>query len=452
MFKKNSNIPFYIISGLIACLCIFIYTSPKFERIPPNIEIPDITYWNLKWNVPIRLLDSSGIKSYKVSFIKNDDIVILVDKKVEDTKTDIEFNLPIPKINIVDGDVLKYKIEVTDNSKYKFFLGNTTQKEFEIIVDRTPPEAGIIAMSNKIAYGGSAVVVFFAKDDNLANISISNGYQSFVAFPFIKDGYYVSIVPWSIHNPTFKGRIIVEDKAGNIKRSNIGFARYSRNYRISNLTLKDSFIDNKIASVIESVSTISLDSFSSRLEMFKYANEVIRNNDENMVYSKILNLDLKDLHQINVFKPLKDAVIVGIFGDHRKYTLNKEPAGESYHLGTDLANVKNAQVFASNDGVVVLKEGLGIYGNTIVIDHGLGVSTLYSHLSEFYVKEGDVVKKGDVIARTGATGLAFGDHLHFGVLIQGVFALSAEFMDSRWLKTNINDVLIEAINIKEKKK
>ncbi|MBR7118562.1 MAG: M23 family metallopeptidase [Helicobacteraceae bacterium] len=449
MFKKNSNIPFYIISGLIACLCIFIYTSPKFERIPPNIEIPDITYWNLKWNVPIRLLDSSGIKSYKVSFIKNDDIVILVDKKVEDTKTDIEFNLPIPKINIVDGDVLKYKIEVTDNSKYKFFLGNTTQKEFEIIVDRIPPEAGIIAMSNKITYGGSAVVVFFAKDDNLANISISNGHQSFVAFPFIKDGYYVSIVPWSIHNPTFKGRIIVEDKAGNIKRSNIGFARYSRNYRTSNLTLKDSFIDNKIASVIESVSTISLDSFSSRLEMFKYANEVIRNNDENMVYSKILNLDLKDLHQINVFKPLKDAVIVGMFGDHRKYTLNKEPAGESYHLGIDLANVKNAQVFASNDGVVVLKEGLGIYGNTIVIDHGLGVSTLYSHLSEFYVKEGDVVKKGDVIARTGATGLAFGDHLHFGVLIQGVFALSTEFMDSRWLKTNINDVLSEAINIIE---
>lgn len=449
MFKKNSNIPFYIISGLIACLCIFIYTSPKFERIPPNIEIPDITYWNLKWNVPIRLLDSSGIKSYKVSFIKNDDIVILVDKKVEDTKTDIEFNLPIPKINIVDGDVLKYKIEVTDNSKYKFFLGNTTQKEFEIIVDRIPPEAGIIAMSNKITYGGSAVVVFFAKDDNLANISISNGYQSFVAFPFIKDGYYVSIVPWSIHNPTFKGRIIVEDKARNIKRSNIGFARYSRNYRTSNLTLKDSFIDNKIASVIESVSTISLDSFSSRLEMFKYANEVIRNNDENMVYSKILNLDLKDLHQINVFKPLKDAVIVGIFGDHRKYTLNKDSAGESYHLGTDLANVKNAQVFASNDGVVVLKEGLGIYGNTIVIDHGLGVSTLYSHLSEFYVKEGDVVKKGDVIARTGASGLAFGDHLHFGVLIQGVFALSSEFMDSRWLKTNINDVLSEAINIIE---
>lgn len=451
MFKKNSNIPFYIILGLIACLCIFIYTSPKFERTPPNIEIPDITYWNLKWNVPVKLLDSSGIKSYKVSFIGNGEIVTLIDKKIEDNKKDIEFYLPIPKINITDGDILKYKIEATDNSKYNFFLGNTTQKEFEIIVDRIPPEARIIAMSNKIAHGGSAAVVFFAKDDNLASISISNGYQNFVAFPFIKDGYYVSIVPWSIHNPSFRGRIIVEDKAGNIKRSNIGFARYSRNYRVSNLSLKDSFIDNKIVSVIESAGTIPIDAFSSRLEMFKYANETIRNNDENMIYDKILNLDLKNSYQINAFKPLKDSVIVGIFGDHRKYTLDKEPAGESYHLGTDLASIKNAQVFASNDGVVVLKESLGIYGNTIVIDHGLGIYTLYSHLSEFYVKEDDVVKQGDIIGRTGASGLAFGDHLHFGVLIQGVFVLSTEFMDSRWLKTNINDVLSEAINIIENK-
>ncbi|RDU57602.1 M23 family metallopeptidase [Helicobacter sp. MIT 99-5507] len=451
MFKKNSNIPFYIILSLIACLCIFIYTSPKFERTPPNIEIPDITYWNLKWNVPVKLLDSSGIKSYKVSFIRNDEIITLIDKKIEDNKKDIEFYLPIPKINITDGDILKYKIEATDNSKHNFFLGNTTQKEFEIIVDRIPPEARIIAMSNKIAHGGSAAVVFFAKDDNLASISISNGYQNFVAFPFIKDGYYVSIVPWSIHNPSFRGRIIVEDKAGNIKRSNIGFARYSRNYRVSNLSLKDSFIDNKIVSVIESAGTIPIDAFSSRLEMFKYANETIRNNDENMIYDKILNLDLKNSYQINAFKPLKDSVIVGIFGDHRKYTLDKEPAGESYHLGTDLASIKNAQVFASNDGVVVLKESLGIYGNTIVIDHGLGIYTLYSHLSEFYVKEDDVVKQGDIIGRTGASGLAFGDHLHFGVLIQGVFVLSTEFMDSRWLKTNINDVLSEAMNIIENK-
>ena len=452
MRKKSSNFPFYIILIVIVCLCVFVYFSPKFERTPPKIEVPSMTYWNLKWNVPIKISDSSGIKSYRVSIIKNDNANVILEKNINDgIKTDIEFNLPIPKINILNGDTLRYKIEAIDNSKYNFFLGNVSEKEFNIIVDTEPPQAGIIAMSNKITRGGSGVVVFFAKDDNLANISISNGYQSFVAFPFLKDGYYASIIPWSIHNPNFKGRIIVEDKAGNIKRSNIGFARYARNYRTSTLTLKDSFIDNKISSVIENVSSIPIDIFKSRMEMFRYANETIRGNDEKIINSKILNLELQDNYQINTFKPLKDSVIVGLFGDHRKYVLNKESAGESYHLGTDLANIKNAQIFASNDGVVVLKESLGIYGNTIVLDHGLGVSTLYSHLSEFYVEEGDFVKKGDVIGRTGATGLAFGDHLHFSVLIQGVFALSTEWMDSRWLKVNINDVLNEAVNIIENK-
>ena len=449
MFKKNSNIPFYIFLGLIACLCIFVYISPKFERNPPNIEIPDMSYWNLKWNVPVRLLDFSGIKSYKVSFIQNDEVTILIDEKNEENKQEIAFNLPIPKINIKDGDVLKYKIEAVDNSNYRFFLGNKIEKEFEIKIDLNPPEARIIAMSNKITYGGSAAVVFFARDENLANISISNGYQSFVAFPFIKENYYVSIVPWSIHNPDFKGKIIVTDKARNTKNSNIGFSKYSKHYRISNLNLKNSFIDNKIASVIESVSAIPLDSFSSRLEMFKYANEYIRNNDEKIIYDKILNLDLPNAYPINAFRPIKDSVIVGIFGDHRKYTLDKELAGESYHLGTDLASIKNAQIFASNNGVVVLRENLGIYGNTIVLDHGLGVYSLYSHLSEFYVKENDEVKNGDIIGRSGDSGLAFGDHLHFGILIQGVFVLSTEFMDSRWLKANINDVLSEAIEIIE---
>lgn len=451
MRKKSSNIPFYIVLILIICLCVFIYLSPKFERTPPTIEVPNMTYWNLKWDIPIKISDSSGIKSYRVSIINGNDVNTLLEKHIDDEiKTNIEFNLPIPKISISNGDTLKYKIDVVDNSKYHFFLGNSSEKKFDITIDTKSPQVGIIAMSNKITRGGSGVVVFFAKDDNLANISLSNGYESFVAFPFLKKGYYVSIIPWSIHNPNFKGRIIVEDKAGNIRRSNIGFARYARNYRTSNLTLKDSFIDDKISSIIEN-SSVPLDSFKSRLEMFKYVNNVIRGNDEKIIYSKILNLDLNNNYQINTFKPLKDYVIVGLFGDHRKFMLDKEPAGESYHLGIDLANIKNAQVFASNDGVVVLKESLGIYGNTIIIDHGFGLSTLYSHLSESYVKEGDIVKKGDVIARTGATGLAFGDHLHFGVLIQGVFALSPEWMDSRWLKVNINDVLSEAVDIIENK-
>ena len=104
-------------------------------------------------------------------------------------------------------------------------------------------------------------------------------------------------------------------------------------------------------------------------------------------------------------------------------------------------------VIASNDGVVVLNEEMGIHGNAIIIEHGFGVASLYAHLSESLVKEGDIVKKGDIIAKTGASGLAFGDHLHFSILLQGVPSVSNEWMDSRWLKTHINDIIKSAKEI-----
>lgn len=451
MRKKEGNILFFFISVICVCAGFFVYSSSKFEREKPIIDVPDISYWNLKWDIPIKISDNTGIKSYKVTLIKDNKEIVLLSKKGNKEKN-IDFILPIPKMSISDKDKLKYRIDVIDDSNFRFFLGNNSSSEFELTIDTKLPSARIIAMSNKITKGGSAAVVFFAKDENLANISISNGYQSFVAFPFLKENYYVSIIPWSIHNPNFRGLITIQDKAGNIKKSNIGFAKYSKVYRTSNLALKNNFLDGKIVELIENASEFSLDSFSSRFDMFRYVNETIRNRDEATISSKILNLDLLDsTSDINVFKPLKDAVIVGLYGDHRKYSIEKEPAGESFHLGTDLANTKNAQVSVSNDGVVVLSESLGIYGNAVMIDHGLGISSLYSHLNEIYVSEGDAVKKGDILGRTGVSGLAFGDHLHFGILIQGVFVLSTEWMDSKWLKVNINDVLSDAKQIIENK-
>ena len=139
MRKKSSNFPFYIILIVIVCLCVFIYFSPKFERTPPKIEVPSMTYWNLKWNVPIKISDSSGIKSYRVSIIKNDNANVILEKNINDgIKTDIEFNLPIPKINILNGDTLRYKIEAIDNSKYNFFLGNVSVGTFPNKYKKSP--------------------------------------------------------------------------------------------------------------------------------------------------------------------------------------------------------------------------------------------------------------------------------------------------------------------------
>ena len=267
--KKKSNFFSYIFLFSICSLVYFVYSSPYFERVKPSIEIPDISYWNLKWDVPIHISDSSGIKSYKTTLqIDNEKEEVLIDKK-NINERDITFSLPLPKSNIQSGSVLTYTIEAIDNSKYNFLLGNKTQSKIEITIDKKLPDVRIIAMSNKIMKGGSAVVVFYANDDAMGNISLTNGKDSLIAFPYIKDNYYVSIIPWPIRNESFNGNIIVQDKAGNTRKAKIGFTKYSKNYRTSNIALKDSFIDNKITELIE-LSEYQVEDFDSKISMFKY--------------------------------------------------------------------------------------------------------------------------------------------------------------------------------------
>jgi murein DD-endopeptidase MepM/ murein hydrolase activator NlpD len=109
----------------------------------------------------------------------------------------------------------------------------------------------------------------------------------------------------------------------------------------------------------------------------------------------------------------------------------------STHLGIDLASTSNAAVGAANNGRVIMAENVGIFGNVIVIDHGLGLASLYAHLSQMNVAKGDMVKKNDIIGRTGLTGLAGGDHLHFGMMLHNVCVNPVEWWDAAWIKNNI---------------
>ncbi len=84
---------------------------------------------------------------------------------------------------------------------------------------------------------------------------------------------------------------------------------------------------------------------------------------------------------------------------------------------------------------------MGIYGQCIIIDHGLGLQTLYAHLSSMAVEVGDVVERGQIIGRTGATGLAGGDHLHYGIIVGGVPVNPIEWWDKNWVRNNITSKL-----------
>ena len=102
---------------------------------------------------------------------------------------------------------------------------------------------------------------------------------------------------------------------------------------------------------------------------------------------------------------------------------------------------KNYPVEAANGGTIAFAGDLGIYGNAVIIDHGLGLFSLYGHLSAIDVKVGDTVAKRQIIGKTGETGLAAGDHLHYGVYLDGIAILPVEWWDQKWIDDNVTPKL-----------
>jgi murein DD-endopeptidase MepM/ murein hydrolase activator NlpD len=125
------------------------------------------------------------------------------------------------------------------------------------------------------------------------------------------------------------------------------------------------------------------------------------------------------------------------FADVRNYIYQGKKIDQQVHLGYDLAVTQHVGVEASNDGRVVYAAPLGIYGNCIVVDHGYGLQTIYGHLSQIGVHEGDMVKRGQVMGTSGQTGMAAGDHIHFSMQLDGIQIDPKEWWDSHWIKDHI---------------
>jgi murein DD-endopeptidase MepM/ murein hydrolase activator NlpD len=132
------------------------------------------------------------------------------------------------------------------------------------------------------------------------------------------------------------------------------------------------------------------------------------------------------------------------FADRRRYVYKGKQVDRQVHLGIDLASLANASVPAANGGKVVLADTLGIYGQTVILDHGFGLFSMYAHLSHIGVSQGQSVSRGDTIGKTGTSGLAGGDHLHFSMLVHGTFVNPLEWWDARWIDHNITSKIAAA--------
>ncbi len=446
--KSKSTLGIILFASIIAGV-IYVYTSSTFERDVPNIEVSSNGYWNLKKPIDISITDESGVKSYKLIFKSESGEKTLEYEQYIEPKKLLNLEVKPPK----SAYALKQKnvsliLEIRDASSWNFLSGNTTRQEFKFIIDKKRPQSSILSNSYKITKGGSALVIFKVMDENLKDIYIeSNNDKKFTPQAFYQDGYYISLLAWPITNKKFHATIVAKDYAGNISKTNIPLYLKAKKYKVSTIKISDRFLNGKIADLAEEFEETQ--GITDPLEQFRVINEDVRAKNEKLIHeyaSKVPTDMLTDFH-INKMYPLKNAKVVASFGDHRKYTYKGKKLSESYHLGLDLASNAMASIKPQNGGDVVYSDYNGLYGNMPMIHHGLGLYTLYGHCSSVNIAVDESVDAKYDIANTGKSGYAMGDHLHFGVLVQGIEVRPEEWMDTKWIKLNITNVIKTAKEI-----
>lgn len=449
MFKtrrKKRRYLYYFI--FIFVVVILFYSFSKFgffEKEEPIIHVSNTIFTNPNEDLNIKITDAiSGISDISIILkLDSNDSGVTISK--QSIKKEKELNVRLKLSEILPKNSGKYyvlRVEAKDSSYWNFLKGNIATKDIVIVLDSKKPLVNVIAHSPYIEKGGAAAVVFRARDDNLAEVYIEdNEGRKFIAKKYLKDSFYAALIAWDPRKKDFSANVVAKDKAKNITKERIKFTVQDRKYRISNIALKDSFLDGKIKSLTQQYSPEGSD--FNKLESFKFINETLRNSNEKLIHelsSKIPENELKNF-KLSPFLPLKNSAKVADFADHRFYSYENEAVSNSHHLGLDLASVAQAPIISSNEGSVVFAGENGIYGLNILIYHGFGIYSLYGHCTNSYVQLHDEVKKGDEIATTGISGLALGDHLHFGILVQGIETRPEQWQDKKWLQTHIHQVL-----------
>jgi murein DD-endopeptidase MepM/ murein hydrolase activator NlpD len=240
-------------------------------------------------------------------------------------------------------------------------------------------------------------------------------------------------------------RLFARDEAGNVSHASLDHKAFPKPFSKGRIELNDAFLQRVVPDILEHAPELKLAVApgESYLPAFlRMNNDLRRMNAERIV--ELSRQSAAEALWKGPFLALGNAKVESKFAEYRTYVYEGKAVDRQVHLGFDLAVTKRIPVQAGNDGKVVFADFLGIYGNCIVIDHGMGVQSLYGHLSSMEVKPGDAVKKGQQIGRSGMTGLAGGDHLHFSIQVQGHPVNPVEWWDPHWVEDRVARKLREA--------
>jgi murein DD-endopeptidase MepM/ murein hydrolase activator NlpD len=418
---------------LVATLGIILF---YFLAIPaPQVSLsPDTGLIGVRRGFTLKLDARRGLlKKLTVTAAQADKTVTVMGKEYPPGSHQASETFDLAKAGLREG---AFTLRVTASSSApRFGADKSATLTHSYTLENKPPEVAIMSVAHNITQGGVGLVVYtVSKEVEKSGVVFGDrffpgyrqaGNQYACLFPF----------PYDMDPGKFVPTVLAVDKAGNERLVTITNHLTAKTFTTDRIDLKETFLA-KIAAEFKD----KFPEAKTPLEIFLKANRDQRQQDRKLLNDYGLKTSPAPLWQ-GTFLRMPNTAPLGGFAQARTYTYQGQEVDRQTHLGFDLASLAHAAVPAANRGKVLFAESFGIYGQCILIDHGLGLQTLYGHLSQFNVKAGDMAEKGQIIGNSGATGMAGGDHLHYEVMVSGQSVNPIEWWDAHWLKDNITGKL-----------
>ncbi len=329
---------------------------------------------------------------------------------------------------------MEIRVETGDRSYHNRFKGNQITESFSFEYDSKAPIVSVLSTQHNLVKGGSGLIIYQV-NETVTTTGMQIGPHFFPAFT-LDNGNLACLFtfPYDLETDKDTPVLIARDTAGNEGRGKFFYRVRPVRFGKVRIDLDHRFLDGLYREFGDQYPDLN-----NPEDVFLKVNTELRKSNR---------AKLPELAADSSNTPLWSGKFLrqrgkqtGGFGNKRSYYVRGKRVDRQTHLGIDIASIASASVIAANSGRIVWADRLGIYGQCVIIDHGLGLQTLYGHLGQIAVSVGQEVAKGEEIGRSGMTGIAAGDHLHFGVLIGGLPANPVEWWDASWVTDHIEKKL-----------
>jgi len=358
---------------------------------------------------------------------------------------------PIGKKQISDLRAGKARIVVTAVRPVLFGVRQVQSiAARDVEVRLTPPVVGVLSSFHYVNHGGSEMVVYrVTPADAASGVRVgeheypgfpASGADAALTDPALRVAFFALLWDQDVKTPI---AVFARDDVGNESHASFDYRVFPKVFRKSKIMLDERFLAKVVPPILQNSPELKVDDPSDLLGSYVRINRDLRRENNATIAALAAQTSPQILWQ-GPFKQLVNTAVEAGFADQRTYIYKGKEVDRQVHLGFDLASTAGAPVVAANRGKVVHAGWLGIYGNCVILDHGMGLQSLYAHLSAIDVKVGDTVNMNDRLGRSGSTGLAGGDHLHFTMLLGGNAVTPIDWWSAKWVQDRITRKLREA--------